>query len=351
VTGTLIIAILATGMLMDGMAYRHAVIDPMSLPDQPFAMWHVIVRMLTIVFFITWLDRVYGNIPALGHATEHSRVWATIAPILPPFCFVRPPQLMDEAWRASTPVKERESGLWLGYLWWAVLWSAPVTFVVLMVQAVDRHRVPVENARLLNGINIVAALFGMVVVYSLTSRQRTAADEMKRLRAAEAVAEARARKAAMLAGAAQPATIAEVIQSAPVAALASARPLVERRAVPRPMPVAMPMPRVIHHRRQGAIGDFIALLDAISAPVWISLLTWSTFAAGAAMLLAGGSLFTVADSKFIATIYTAFGVAFVAGAFVLRRQRDHIPERWRVLAAAAALLAFFNLVALPGLMS
>jgi len=343
---SLAIVTLAIGAAMDASAMRFlAGPHPPGamIPPDLFLPLHAFVRLLTVIFFIVWLDVLYRNVPSAGAATEHNPIWATIGPLLPPFCFFRPPQLVDEAWRGSTPEDQQESSYLLAYVWWLLLWIPPPLFVF----AVVRNRIlepdaKTRLAKMMFTTNVLAAVAGIVVIWAVTQRQRVAAEAIRRAQkaaiAATAAAAARARAAARAAAAAPVATepIAETATAVP-------RPKAARPPVPRPanFRVAPPPPT--------AQSEWERAIESVSSSVWVAVVTWSTFAAGIAMLInAAVLLATRSDqtARILASIYVLFAIVFVAAALLLRGHRAPRAERWRGLAAGAVVLAIINILSL-----
>ena len=66
------------------------------------AILEILLRILTIIFFLIWLHRAYKNLPALGAKNlEFSPGWAVGWWFIPFANLVKPYQIMSELWNAS----------------------------------------------------------------------------------------------------------------------------------------------------------------------------------------------------------------------------------------------------------
>lgn len=83
--------------------------------------------MLTAVFFLVWIHRVYRNLPALGaRGLKHSPGWAVVSFLIPIIQLYKPYFVMREIWKASDPeVDAGDGSAWQGArgssmlnLWW-----------------------------------------------------------------------------------------------------------------------------------------------------------------------------------------------------------------------------------------
>src|SRR5438876_505906 len=106
------IAVLGAGALADAFGLCYLALSPadQGLPA-PFLMLHILVRLATVIVCLQWFDRIYGNLAELNRQPEHQRIWAVLGAIVPPFCFFRPAQIVDEVWRDCTPAGQEERGL------------------------------------------------------------------------------------------------------------------------------------------------------------------------------------------------------------------------------------------------
>jgi hypothetical protein len=403
------IAVLGAGALADayGVCYLALSPGPPALPA-PFPMLHILVRLATVIVCLHWFDRIYGNLPELNRQPEHQRIWAVLGAVVPPFCFFRPAQIVDEVWRDCRPAGEEEKGLPLIWIWWALLWLAPAIALLSRGPAVTVATFTwhVKSAYV---ANLAAAIAGIIVVHLVGERQSDAASEYRRMKAASAVAEARARRMELLATAAamppaQPRGLPASPNVPPVPPRLPAVPFVEALS-PLPVPepdadpdpfaplapiplstepgaggdwtvnrpsrapitigivrttpalrhVNMPQPQPAQRPQRTTAEDLGVLVSAISAPAWIAVLVWSTITAAFALLIAGLYLLIVPNGAPVAAFaFLALGTAVAMAALVVARQREPRDlaalERWRGLAVPGVFIAILNILAVMGLL-
>src|SRR5688500_3929286 len=95
--------VLGVGVILDAhrflfaLAFRESPELMTGLPNQSL---HVLVRLATAVLFVMWIDRVWSNMIALGGRPEHSRIAVIYSFFVPPLCFFRPVQIVNDVWQA-----------------------------------------------------------------------------------------------------------------------------------------------------------------------------------------------------------------------------------------------------------
>jgi hypothetical protein len=134
--------------------------------DLPAPALHVMVRLATLVLFVTWFDRIWRNHSALSR-TEPPPWWAAFVRIY------RAPAVIREAWRGISAGTSADR--WFSRLvviWWVTL----LTPLALVLTTFRRERSsPGELwARLLaaESLNVVAGLAATAVVLFLSTQQR-----------------------------------------------------------------------------------------------------------------------------------------------------------------------------------
>ena len=343
--------LLAFGALFDGV-WLIRLLAGMNQPEiavqVPSPLLHFWVRVATAVVFLVWLDRVYGNLPAIDAVPEHPRVWSTLAFFVPPLFFFRPYQIVEESWRSSG--RDDASPFSRLVLAWWVAFLIPPGILLMSIRLRDNPLQPDEKwgrMTLACALNVVAGILAVVIVLRITDRQRETVSRMRREAAAEALRlrrEGQATPAAMP----PPATTVQAERPAPAPVPLftpaaghppSAAP-VRRHSSPdiaaaagvkRPKPATAPGLRIdAVPARAGQL-----ILAALSAIVAVLL-------AVVAVVLAVRGTYGPAAMNGALALLTA------AATWIAAKQPVGPAEgqRWLVLAAAGLLVAIINVVEL-----
>ena len=156
-----------------------------------FGVLTLIWMIATIIVFLIWFSRSYGNIsPLTGRRTEFTHGWAVGAWFVPFLNFARPFQMAEEMWvarRFEDPRPAPAKGLLIG--WWVMLLFSNVfmRFVNGILNASYQDS-DLRNARseflTLNAGNlitivalIITAVLAIVVVRTITVRHAALAAE------------------------------------------------------------------------------------------------------------------------------------------------------------------------------
>jgi len=136
------------------------------------------VRVATIVLFLVWFYRVYRNAEGIfRYPMRHSHGWAVGSWFVPFLNFVRPIQMIYDAWRGSRPHDGGDHVPAVFGLWWA-LWLVlyPVERMAsqqtLRAETAEEYISASHSTVFANTVQIAAALGAIVVVRRLTGRQR-----------------------------------------------------------------------------------------------------------------------------------------------------------------------------------
>lgn len=144
------------------------------------------------IAFIAWFHRAYENIERLGASDlRASRGWSIGAWFVPILNLVRPKQLMDDIWRASDPaLPANVAGGWRGrpvpgllHAWWALFLLGSLVSNVASRMIDNAETAPALKTAstwvvLAHAALAVAAVLGIFVVRSVTSRQEHRAERV-----------------------------------------------------------------------------------------------------------------------------------------------------------------------------
>ncbi|MBL8189518.1 MAG: DUF4328 domain-containing protein [Acidobacteria bacterium] len=156
--------------------------------------------LATVVVFLIWMHRSYGNLKSLGISnTEYSPGWAVGSWFVPFVNLVRPYGITKEIWFGSDPDDVNTEGSPLGStlqmakivtpmfgLWWA-MWIISNIFNNISTRwsfrssTLDDHVTSFWLAIIASVLTIVAAILAISVVNAITKRQE---EKYKRLMAA-----------------------------------------------------------------------------------------------------------------------------------------------------------------------
>jgi Domain of unknown function (DUF4328) len=142
------------------------------------------VFILTVVFFLIWLNRSYKNLTPLGaRQLEHTSGWAVGYWFIPFVSLFKPFQVVRETWKKSAPNGDPQFGFTdetgtpglLG-TWWA-LWilstiTANVSVLVEMMDNKETAPVAMALSVVSDFLSVLAAIAAIMVVRGITSRQQ-----------------------------------------------------------------------------------------------------------------------------------------------------------------------------------
>lgn len=147
------------------------------------ALFEIVLRICTIVFFLIWEHRAFSNLSALkAQNLEHSPGWAVGWWFIPFANLVKPFLVMRELWNESDPDFDEELGflsnstgtpLILGF-WWATFLLGNITYRI-SDRLIDNDGNISEAFPILFMVaaifNIVAASLAILTVKNITQRQ------------------------------------------------------------------------------------------------------------------------------------------------------------------------------------
>lgn len=282
---------------------------------------HFWARAVTAFLFLMWIDRVYGNLPALGQQTDHQRVWATLAFVVPPLMVFRPYQVVDETWRRSGG-DDRSSFSRIALAWWIAFLIPPL----ILISTLTRGRlVPEEKwlpMLLADIFNVIAGVLAIRVVHEITEKQRQASRRVRR----DTVVEVTQLKRAATLEKVEPRTV-NIFHPAPVGPVAIA---------PQPAPRPKPKRRRTLEQR----------IETVPPRIW--KYTVVTAALLSALALGAAGLTLVGRGEVGPAIaHTGFALMIAASAIFVAKQSVATGEgrRWMALAAAGVALTVMNLLA------
>jgi hypothetical protein len=358
-SGIAVSASLAAGILLDLWAALYALTHWTSgliLPFDAYGQLHVVVRLATLVLFLAWLERAYGNLRSFGHIPDYDGGLATLSIFIPPFCFYRPAQLVDEIWRASRPQGEEDRPGLLVYVWWVAFWIPPLVIGTSMLKGGVSALTAVEKTMraTTNGVfNCIAGFLGVLVVYAINERQAAKTDELRRLRAAEAAALVRERKAALIKAAMTPPSPVPSpfsVESTevpppvrPQTAVAPAPIPPQAPYVARP-PVIVPVPVV---RRTVDVPIKSKTLDQPVEPNlsrgWMLVLIGTMYLSGICLIgvAAATGFDEAAPRRIVAAACLVFGLLIIGSAKLVRYSPGKL---WSGAALASVVVAILNLL-------
>jgi hypothetical protein len=103
--------------------------------------------------------------------------WSVGAWFIPLFNLVRPKQIIDDAWRSSSPTISRsQSPPWWCHVWWGVFLISRIGTIVPAAEGTKTLHAVVSHdtsEAVVTGLGIVAAAFAIALVAALTKRVAT----------------------------------------------------------------------------------------------------------------------------------------------------------------------------------
>ena len=166
---------------------RRFIANPFSLSFEQAEMWDersvrlgivlIAASLVAGVLFATWLWRSYKNLEAFGVAPVHKTSWAFWGWIVPFMNLVRPKQIVDEMWLASSPglpAGTRDDHpvipMWV-HAWWAVFLLSRVAAPWFETQFGDSFDVDAAaRDSLILGIISLLEIGGAVLAFWLVTR-------------------------------------------------------------------------------------------------------------------------------------------------------------------------------------
>lgn len=142
--------------------------------------------VVTIILFLVWIYRSHRNLPALGASgLKYSPNWAVGGWFIPIMNLWRPYQVTAEIWKASDPdTSDPEGQAWqttpvspLLKFWWAlwiiggIIGSILLRFAFQEPEDLEAFRTRSITFVVSDGIDILAVILAILVVWYITSRQ------------------------------------------------------------------------------------------------------------------------------------------------------------------------------------
>ncbi len=147
----------------------------------------IIVYIATVIVFLMWLYRSYENLPAFGtpaRSLEYSSGWAVGSFFIPFVNLVIPYRAVRELWQKSEPYETSfgsQSPPATFPLWWG-FWIISNIASNVSLRVAFRGEVSMENVVIISSIadalNIIAAIFAVVVVAKIDRRQEEASKSL-----------------------------------------------------------------------------------------------------------------------------------------------------------------------------
>lgn len=311
------IALLALGALLDTARLIAALTDRLFDPRTfvPHAEEHIFIRILTMIAFAIWIERIWRNLPALGEKPDTSRTWAVLSFFIPPFCFYRPVLVVSEAWSGSGGRSSPVPFARLATAWW-VAFMTPIATILVFRGRVIGVRGTMVVAEF---FNITAAGLAIAVVYLLSSQQK------------RAVPRAALEASAALEVAGDPASapsLTRAVTPPPPAAPVAVTPA----SVTRLRAAAM-VARVVNASR--LTRDPLRFVDRVSPRTWQAALMFFSAIVAAALILAAAELHFERRDMPAALISCGVAAVLAAGALALRAQTP-LSDGRRLAALSAA---------------
>ena len=143
----------------------------------------ILISIATAVCFLMWLYRSYGNLPNFGTPSRnisYSAGWAVGSFFIPFVNLVVPYRAVKELWRNSAPTDafllNDNPPAWFP-LWW-LFWlissfASRIYYRLAFREDISREVIAIGGV-LADALNIIAAIFAIVVVEEVTRRQEEA---------------------------------------------------------------------------------------------------------------------------------------------------------------------------------
>jgi len=147
----------------------------------------VLVYIVTVVFFLMWLYRSYGNLPSFGTPSRnisYSAGWAVGSFFIPFVNLLVPYRAVKELWRNSAATDaflvSDSPPAWFP-LWW-LFWllsnfASNIYFRMAFREDISREATAIGGV-ITDVLTIIAAIFAIVVVEEITRRQEVASTSL-----------------------------------------------------------------------------------------------------------------------------------------------------------------------------
>jgi len=135
--------------------------------------------VLTAVLFILWFKRAYDHVEPLGGNRRYGTGWAIGAWFVPILNLWRPKQIANDIWRAGDERGDSSISPWLT-LWWAAFlisnWASQIAGRrSLTGDTVEELQTAAAIYAFADGIDVIAAVLAIWVVWAITRRQASSA--------------------------------------------------------------------------------------------------------------------------------------------------------------------------------
>jgi hypothetical protein len=135
--------------------------------------------VLTAVLFIIWFKRAYDHVEHLGGNRRYGTGWAIGAWFVPILNLWRPKQIANDIWRAGDERGDSSISPWLT-LWWAAFlisnWASQIAGrLSLTGDTVDELQTAAAIYAFADGVDVIAAVLAIWVVWAITRRQASRA--------------------------------------------------------------------------------------------------------------------------------------------------------------------------------
>jgi hypothetical protein len=175
-------------------------VDELEASDQrqlAVAAAQFVVFAFAAAFFIAWLHRAHGNLPALGaQYPRYSRgtaIWSWFVPILNLW---RPKQVANDVWRGSDPEAPADQGdTWrraeppaLYAVWWFIWVVLNLAYnsdlrIYLRAETLTELQFSSLFTAATDALSVLGALLALAVVRRTTARQESRAERLRSLHA------------------------------------------------------------------------------------------------------------------------------------------------------------------------
>lgn len=197
----LIVGAVATGvtLLAEALSLVFPLTDDQELGDNPIgavvmlimfllALLDLIIYLATVVLFLMWLYRAYGNLPAFNpwYRPNYSRGWALGSFFIPFVNLVVPYRAVKETWQKSGPPDEAllsEPGPPAYFPIWWLFWLLASFAGNISLRVSFNESVAESTATIISMIAsalfIVAAVFAYLVVDAIDKRQEDTSGKLR----------------------------------------------------------------------------------------------------------------------------------------------------------------------------
>jgi hypothetical protein len=155
--------------------HREVVIGLLQIP----------LTVATVIVFIWWFRRAYGNVDSLGGRRRFRTGWAIGGWFVPVLALWRPKQIANDLWSTSDPERPAEAVSRAGVSplvswWWALFlvsnWVSGRAFLGADDSTVHAMRTTAMLFLVSSVVDIAAVCLAVAVVLAITSRQERRAE-------------------------------------------------------------------------------------------------------------------------------------------------------------------------------